>query len=93
MLSLLYIINNIFNLSIGYGSSKEGKCPPLTGDEDCSFKLLHIESAPCSGSGLDFECLGDDKCCDDGCGGYECKPAIGLPPLPVIGKTRNYKVC
>lgn len=53
-------------------------------DENCAFKLLNNESSPCTG--LDVECPGDEKCCNDGCGGYECRPAIGLPPLPVIGK-------
>ena len=58
-------------------------------DVNCAFKLINSESESIPCYGQDIECLGDMKCCDDGCGGYECKPAIGLPPLPVIGKNQK----
>ena len=84
------IFNIFLNSFKGYGRSKDGKCPSLKGNENCAFRFLNseFENNPCTVTGQDFECPDDEKCCDDGCGGYECKPAIGLPQLPIIGKNQ-----
>ncbi|XP_028399649.1 neurogenic locus notch homolog protein 2-like isoform X2 [Dendronephthya gigantea] len=82
----IFVLVSVLYLPIvtGYGRAKEGKCPSLKGNENCAEKLLNSEYNATVCHGQDIECPGDEKCCDDGCGDYECRPAIGLPPLPDI---------